>query len=337
MSNIYITQGWQKRGGEIALKNLLTIDNTLSESIILNLGDRDFNIKNIKEIKINILKSLNILSLLNLYLFLFKYNQKKYKFYYVNGNIVKFSFVLFFVNLLSDNKVKLVVWEHCLPHKHWDVNNILKKSIIKYFYYLLINMSYEIIVPSAIIKNELLPSKKSIKIFNNPLIVNTFPDCQIIPLIREENINIIYVGALSLEKNPFLFLEIISKAVSVNSSVRGFLIGNGDLKEQLLTKIKELQLERVVSIIDWRENIHSIINRCSIVIITSKFETYCNVIAESLALGSVVFSTQWDGVKSIYEDKIFYLSMDLDYDVKNILSSINTRKFCMMEKQIIVI
>ena len=337
MSNIYITQGWQKRGGEIALKNLLTIDNTLSESIILNLGDRDFNIRNIKEFKINILKSLNILSLLNLYLFLFKYNREKYKFYYVNGNIVKFSFVLFFVNLLSDNKVKLVVWEHCLPHKHWDVDNIFKKSIIKYFYNLLINMSYEIIVPSAIIKNELLPTKKSIKIFNNPLIVNTFPDSLIIPLIREDNINLIYVGALSPEKNTFLFLEIISKSVSVNSSVRGFLIGNGDLKEQLLTKIKELQLERVVSIIDWRENIHSIINRCSIVIITSKFETYCNVIAESLALGSVVFSTQWDGVKSIYEDKIFYLSMDLDYDVKNILASINTRKFCMMEKRIITI
>jgi glycosyltransferase involved in cell wall biosynthesis len=115
------------------------------------------------------------------------------------------------------------------------------------------------------------------------------------------------------------------------------LIGEGRLKGELDQEIIKLNLESFVTIIDWKENIHSIINRCDVIIITSKFETYCNVIAESLALGCVVFSTDWNGVRNIYGDDINYLTKNLEYDIEMIFSSINNRNYCLMEKQILTI
>jgi glycosyltransferase involved in cell wall biosynthesis len=337
MNNIYITQGWQKRGGEVALRNLLLIDKSLSESTILNLGVNKYNLENICEKNINILKPFSPANFIKLFNYIFKYNKKKYTFFYVNGNIVILSIVFCMVNLFSKTKITLIIWEHCLPHKHWNVSNSFKKLTIKYFYKLLIKFSSEIIVPSIIIKKELLSADKLITIFNNPLIINTQPDYEIISKINIENINFIYVGAFSVEKDPFLFLDIVSKANKINPKVRGFLVGEGALKEELKKKIIKLNLENFVSVIDWKENIHSIINRCDAVIVTSKFETYCNVIAESLALGSIVFSSEWNGVRNIYGNDIFYLSMNLEYDVEMIFSRINNRKYCLMEKQILMV
>ena len=337
MNNIYITQGWQKRGGEVALRNLLLIDKSLSGSTILNLGVNKYNLENINEKNISILKTFSPIIFTKLFCFIFKYNKKNYTFYYVNGNIVILSIVFWLVNFFSQNKIKLIIWEHCLPHKHWNVSNFFKKILIKYFYKLLIKFSTEIIVPSLIIKNELFLTNKTIKIFNNPLIINTQPDYDIISNIDIENINFIYVGAFSIEKDPFLFIDIVSKANKLNPKVRGFLVGEGALKDELKEKVSKLNLESVVSITDWIENIHSIINRCDVVIITSKFETYCNVIAESLALGSIVFSSDWNGVRNIYGNDIFYLTMNLEHDVEMIFSSIKNRKYCLMEKQILMI
>lgn len=337
MNNIYITQGWQKRGGEVALRNLLLIDQSLSESIILNLSDNKYNLESINETNINILKPFNLTNFIKLFNFIFKYNKKKYNFYYVNGNIVILYILIFLVNFFSKTKIKLIIWEHCLPYKHWNVSNFFKKIIIKVSYKQLIKFSSEIIVPSIVIKNELALENKLITIFNNPLIINTQPDYEIISKIVTENINFIYVGAFSVEKDPFLFLDIISKANKINPNVRGFLIGEGRLKGELDQEIIKLNLESFVTIIDWKENIHSIINRCDVIIITSKFETYCNVIAESLALGCVVFSTDWNGVRNIYGDDINYLTKNLEYDIEMIFSSINNRNYCLMEKQILTI
>ncbi len=337
MNNIYITQGWQKRGGEVALRNLLLIDQSLSESIILNLSDNKYNLESINESNINILEPFNLKNYIKLFNFIFRYNKKKYNFYYVNGNIVILSIAICLVNFFSNTKIKLIIWEHCLPYKHWNVSNYFKKILIKFSYKLLIKFSSKIIVPSTIIKNELSSENKPITIFNNPLIINTQPDYEIISKINIENINFMYVGAFSIEKDPFLFLDIVSKANKINPNVRGFLIGEGRLKEELEQKIINLNLESFVALIDWKENIHSIINRCDIIIITSKFETYCNVIAESLALGCVVFSTEWNGVRNIYGDDIYYLTKNLEYDVEMIFSSIKNRNYCLMEKQILMI
>ena len=337
MNNIYISQGWQKRGGEVALRNLLLIDKSLSESTILNLGENKYSIENINEKNINITKPISPINFIRLFNYIYKHNKKKYTFYYVNGNIVILSIIICAVNFFSKTKIKLIMWEHCLPHKHWNVSNFLKKIIIKYYYKLLIKFSSEIVVPSTIIKNELLTANKLITIFNNPLIINTQPDYEIISKINIENINFIYVGAFSKEKDPFLFLDIVSKANKINPKVRGFLIGEGALKDELEKKIIELNLESLVFIFDWKENIHSIINRCDVVIITSKFETYCNVIAESLALGSIVFSSDWNGVRDIYGNDIFYLTLNLEYDVEMIFSRINNRKYCLTEKQILMV
>jgi glycosyltransferase involved in cell wall biosynthesis len=337
MNNIYITQGWQKRGGEVALRNLLLIDQSLSESIILNLGESKYNLEGISEININIAKPIKIINYIKLCNVIFNFNKKRYKFYYVNGNIVILSFIFSLVNLVSSTKIKLIIWEHCLPYKHWDVPNYFKKILIEYYYKLLIKFSFKIIVPSAVIKNELYSENKPIRIFINPLIINTNPDYDVILDIVKENINLIYVGAFSVEKDPFLFLNIVSLANKINPNVRGFLIGEGILKDELQKTISNLNLESHVTIVNWRENIHSIINRCDVVIVTSKFETYCNVIAESLALGCVVFSTDWDGVRNIYGDDIYYLTKNLDYDIEMIFSKINNRKYCLMEKQILMI
>jgi glycosyltransferase involved in cell wall biosynthesis len=337
MSNVYITQGWHKRGGEVALRNLLLMDETLSNSTILNMSDREYNLESIKETCINVETSINLLQAIKLFKLIQSMNKKRCKFYYVNGNIVLIALIFFAVDILFKNKVKLVIWEHCFPSKHWDGGNIIKNKIIETSYKFLIKLSSEVIVPSDIIKNELRSYNKTINIFRNPLIISTKIDQDIVSVFDLNHINVIYVGAFSKEKNPMHFIKLMDKLINENENVRGFLVGEGILKDELENSIINLKLEDLITIMDWTENIHAIVNRCNIVIVTSKFETYCNVIAESLALGCVVFSTEWEGVKNIYGDNIFYLTSNLDNDVKLILSKIHSRKFCLINGETVMI
>lgn len=334
MKRVFISQGWKKRGAEVALKNLLLGLQDLENCTLLNLGEKKFDIPNLKEINIPLYGVSRIFGVFRLFKYIVYRVNRNTTFYYVNGKIFDFSLLIFLLQIFNF-PIKLVVWEHCIPEKHWTERNKFISKIIEHTYMYILNYSTKIFVPSAIIAHTIPEFVDKIKIINNPLRISLDGGYneEVNALIDSQKINIVFVGAISHEKRPDLFVNIIKELYKKDNRVVGHIFGDGPLKDSILLDINARGFQSVIKIHNWTPHIHKIINRSECLLVTSEFETFCNVIAEAIFLGCPVFTTQWYGVKDIYGNQIDYLSDSILQNVDSIISKIYSRKFCIVENE----
>jgi len=306
MNNLFITQGWFKRGAEVALKNYILLSKANSNSEILNLSNKLYNIDDIEENSLDFQLKNSPILFISLAIFFIKNRKKFNKIIFVNGKITLVSFLLTFVKFFYP-KTQIIVWEHCIIKEHWNNKIFVKKIIIKISYYWLLFISNKIYVPSNIIFGQIKIFQKKIIIQHNPILINLNKNFIPVKEFKIENINILYVGSLSEEKNPLLFIEIIKKLSNNVPNIQGHIFGNGPLEKDVIEKINLLRLNEKVFLHGWIDNIHDYINMADLLCVTSNFETFCNVIMESITLGCPVISSSWNGVKDIYGNKIMYI------------------------------
>jgi glycosyltransferase involved in cell wall biosynthesis len=314
MIKIFITQGWFQRGAEVALKNYILLNPT-DKILILNLSNRPYSIENVEETLINLNSNNQIFGFYLICKFFFSKIGKIDKVIYVNGKITLISLILTILKLIKP-KIKLIIWEHCIISEHWNVKYLIKKLIIKISYYWLLFLSNSILVPSKIIENKISIFKKKISIQANPLIINTNSSFIKLNPFPDFKINIIFVGSLSIEKNPYLFIDFIKSLIVINPNICGHIFGEGPLQNDLAKKISKLNLNDKIYFHGWKSNIHDYMNIADLLVVTSQFETYCNVIMESISIGCPVISTNWDGVKLIYGNQIMYFEDNWNLDLQ---------------------
>ncbi len=124
----------------------------------------------------------------------------------------------------------------------------------------------------------------------------------VIPTIREKRI--VSVGRFHPQKNQQLLIEafyIISKEFPDYILE---IYGNGPLREQLSQKIKGLQLENKVKLINNRPDIFDCIVNASLFVLTSDYEGMPNALMEAMALGVPCISTDCrpGGAKTLITD-----------------------------------
>lgn len=121
---------------------------------------------------------------------------------------------------------------------------------------------------------------------------------------RAAGLNIAVVGRLSAEKNHQLLFQLVADLKKVSKPVHLHVIGDGILREQLQSQIKQLDIEPQVTFYGSQPNPHAILGRCDCLALPSLYEGFPNVVMEAMACGvPVIASSRAGGLKTLLGDR----------------------------------
>ncbi len=130
-------------------------------------------------------------------------------------------------------------------------------------------------------------------------------------LMSFDKINIVNVARFDKQKNHIFLLEVFAEIISLNSNYHLYLIGNGDLKEQITKKIEELKITNYVTLLGERSDINDVLQAMDIFLFPSLFEGLPVSFIEAQASGiRSVVSTGIPNEAIIIQENVKVLSFD---------------------------
>jgi glycosyltransferase involved in cell wall biosynthesis len=204
-------------------------------------------------------------------------------------------------SLLGWPQTRLVLWEHCVPHTHYDRRQGLVRYIIRAIYAELLRMADEVVAPSTVISDDLKryfrAHRLEVSLLDNPIILDPVSTLDL-PVDWPDGtaIRIVFVGALSPEKQPYLALDWI--AANRTNGAHLMLCGDGPLRPELQARIDAEGLPAIIA--GHVGNLRAYYQRADLLVCTSRYETFSNVMTEAILCGCRVLTTNWPGVSSVY-------------------------------------
>ena len=213
---------------------------------------------------------------------------------------------------------KISVISHLHNNSPW-----LKKFCLKSIVYGLSCKKYKkILTVSDSVFNEFIFGKRFISkvvCVSNPVSIKTIRE-KADEYIYGNHYDICFCGRLTTQKNPYLMLDILSKVAVDFSAV---VIGDGELKDGIIRKLKELQLDKKVKLIGFQDNPYPIMKNCKLLLLPSLWEGFGLVAVEALALGLPVVCSNVGGLPTIVNDecgKICYAENEYVKEIDKLLS-----------------
>ncbi len=155
-----------------------------------------------------------------------------------------------------------------------------------------------------------LPVDKTV-VINNPVDVErirrmaaepavTGLQCEDLSVEGEKIINIVSAGRLVPEKGFDLLIEAL--ALCGNPKLKLTLLGEGPLRDKLLSLAQSVGVAGQVRFIGFQKNPYPFFARADVFVLSSRFESFPNVVLEALACGTPVIATPAPGgVREILE------------------------------------
>ena len=143
----------------------------------------------------------------------------------------------------------------------------------------------------AILEYYSLPSSKVQRIYNP--ILNLVPK-SIERTAIGETVKLIAIGRLTKAKNYSQMIYAIKKLQ--DSQINNFILdiyGEGELESEIKALIKELELDKIITLKGFHGNITHVLKSYDIFIMSSKWEGFGNVLVEALASGLRIVSTDY--------------------------------------------
>ncbi len=135
---------------------------------------------------------------------------------------------------------------------------------------------------------------------------------------KSSSYDIIFLGRLSLQKNPLRFIDIIQKVKEQFPDVKACMVGSGELRAECERHIQKLNLSNNLELLGFRENPYIILSNAKMICITSDWEGFGLVAVEALALGIPVLATPVGGLPGIVNSDCGRLCGDDDAFIQEI-------------------
>ena len=103
--------------------------------------------------------------------------------------------------------------------------------------------------------------------------------------VQNDEILIGHVGSMQPQKNHELILKIFSEYHKNNSASKLLLIGNGELKSQIVERIEQMGLINDVSILSDRDDVPQLMRAMDVFLFPSRWEGFGNVLIEAQSMG----------------------------------------------------
>jgi glycosyltransferase involved in cell wall biosynthesis len=210
------------------------------------------------------------------------------------------------------NKTKLIVVDHINVSNYFKSQNLLYSLGIKILMKTLYPLA-DIVggVSRGVLEDvrELvkLPKSKT-KVLHNPVVSKKlYEDAHESPkhtwIHNQENKVVLGAGRLHPQKNFPLLIRAFSKAQAHDPNLRLIILGEGKQRPELESIISEFGLNDAVTLQGHVSNPYSYMAHADLFALSSDFEGFGNVVAEALACGCPVVSTDCrSGPREILED-----------------------------------
>lgn len=216
--------------------------------------------------------------------------------------VISFGVAANTINILTKMNEKIIITEHnikSIENSNWGFFGKIYDFLMKILY----NQSDLIITVSEGIKKDLVINYKinpnKIRTIYNPMDIKTIKSKSKIELSEDikplfkNKINLLIVGRLSQEKGHITLLKILKDIKKVINNVQVVFLGTGDFKEYLINYCEKNELINDVIFLDYNENPFNIIKNVDLVIVPSLNEGFCNIIIETLIVGTPIISTDF--------------------------------------------
>jgi glycosyltransferase involved in cell wall biosynthesis len=197
--------------------------------------------------------------------------------------------------------------------------NLFLKNFLKFAQWLSIKLSSE----SWFISEYLLKKYRS----KNSIVVrsSSIKEGNIINNVKKitSPFILVFIGRLEQDKNPLLLPVILKKIQEKGFDIRLKIVGDGPLKEKVIEKINQLNLEKIVDFYGWvkdREKIFEILDESNILLLPSiAGEGTPLVFFEAFSRGLPVISTKFPGADEVIIDGIngYLVDYSTDEDIVN--------------------
>lgn len=223
---------------------------------------------------------------------------------YVNSHMaVPFiAFVLVrLYGLLGQPRTRLILWEHCIPHTHYERRRGIGRRLIRTLYSGLLRMTDAVIAPSKVIGDDLERNFPSIHTrvvqLKNPIVLGPAITMDLpVEWPADTVMRTLFVGSLTPEKQPHLALDWVSANRECGAHL--LLCGDGPLRSELEERIRTQRLPATIA--GHVGNLRAYYQRADLMLCTSRYETYSNVMTEAIMCGCQVLTTDWPGAESVY-------------------------------------
>lgn len=215
-----------------------------------------------------------------------------------------------------------------ISHLHTN-HDWLKKISLKSIVYLLVSRRFKNII---IVSESMAKDIWFYKFIKNKtkVMINPIDRERIIKLSDSETFNknydLAFLGRLSDYKDPLRFIEIIHNIKCNKKDIKAVIIGDGELKEECIQKIKECNLSENIEMVGFLENPFPLIKKSRLLIMPSKIEAFGLSAIQSMVLGKPVVATNVGGLKDIINSKNGMLCESNEEFISNILDILNNNE-----------
>ena len=195
---------------------------------------------------------------------------------------------------ISTINTKIPVVSHLHNNPLW-LQTINKRSLLYLFSSF---KAKKIMAVSDAVINEFIFKKFLKKKIEN--VLNPLDTKEILDKVKSSDYfkkyDLCFVGRLTEQKNPILFLEIVNKLKNKNKNIKALMIGTYSEDNKIDDYIKKNDLGNNIKKIDFIENPYRLMASSKVLCMTSKWEGFGLVAFEGLTLGLPVVTTNVGGI-----------------------------------------
>ena len=303
MKNIVIFYPSFERGGATrVLINLLKFFSKKKKKIYLITNKKDTSLKNIKNLKLLIIKKYRLefinnriisgLNSLSVLAGLLKKLQKKHT------TVLSMQSNFFSVLLAFFLRWKISVRvseDPCGATKYAD--NKLFAILVLVTKLITYNLSHKIIANAIKSQNcikKFVFKKDKVKLLYNPTLLK---------IEKKNNLSkknyFLNVGRFCKQKNQSMLIDAFNEFYKNNKKYKLLLYGDGPDKKKLQNKVKKLNLNKCIKFLGWKNNMLHIYKRAKLFILTSYYEGMPNVLIDAVNFETPSIAFNASGVEDI--------------------------------------
>lgn len=207
------------------------------------------------------------------------------------------NLILLGIRKFLSGSPKIIVRETTVPSKTIGNMKGMQKKVFKLFYQKLYPTADKIIAQCQEMKKDIhqfidIKDEKITYIYNPIDVDYITASAKEFNPYDEKKINIVAIGRLAYQKGFDILIDAFKKVIEVYPSAKLTILGDGDLKEELLTQIEENELHEYIEILGFKDNPYPYYKYADLYVLSSRWEGFPNTMLESLTCGTKIVATK---------------------------------------------